>query len=110
MVALLTVLLLGTSVPAYLYGRLRKEWAELETDIQLRVIPSPYRAFVGALVGYVNEVDARRGDDVATVPLPEYVPQHWWRQLLHNQPLFLLKAALLYRPGIVATSVPYHLR
>jgi hypothetical protein len=44
------------------------------------------------------------------VLVPEFVPKWWWQQLLHNQPIFLLKAALLYRPGIVVTSVPYHLR
>jgi hypothetical protein len=52
----------------------------------------------------------RRGDDKLTVLVPEFVPKWWWQQLLHNQPVFLLKAALPYRPGIVVTSVPYHLR
>ena len=43
-------------------------------------------------------------------PRPEFVPPRWWQQVLHNQSIFRLKAALLYRPGIVVTSVPYHLR
>jgi hypothetical protein len=70
----------------------------------------PYRAFVGVLVDYINAVDAARGDDVVTVLLPEFVPTHWWQQFLHNQPIFLLKTALLYRTGIVVSSVPYHVR
>src|SRR5262249_21911340 len=41
------------------------------TDIERKVIPSPSRAFVGALLDYVNEVDAKRGDEVVTVLLPE---------------------------------------
>ncbi len=41
--------------------------------------------------------------------LPEFVPDHWWEHALHNQTALRLKAALLYRPGTVVTSVPYHL-
>jgi hypothetical protein len=55
-------------------------------------------------------VDAARGEDVVTVLLPEFVTTHWWQQALHNQPIFLLKTALLHRTGIVVSSVPYHLR
>lgn len=41
--------------------------------------------------------------------LPEYVPAHWWELLLHEQTALRLKAALLFRPGTVVISVPYHL-
>jgi hypothetical protein len=61
---------------------------------------------VDVLVDYVNEVEAKRGDDVVTVLLPEYVPAHWWQQALHNAIIFRLKATLLYTPGIVVTGVP----
>jgi hypothetical protein len=44
------------------------------------------------------------------VILPEMVPAHWWEQVLHNQTALRLKAALLFRPGIVVADVPYHLR
>jgi hypothetical protein len=75
-----------------------------------QVLASPYRSFVRVLVDYITEVDARRGDDVVTVLLPEYVPASWWQQALHHSRALLLKAVLRYRPGIVVTSVPYHLR
>ena len=41
--------------------------------------------------------------------LPEFVARHWWEHLLHNQTALRLKAALLFRPNTVVTSVPYHL-
>ena len=91
-------------------ARVRRDWERLHSDVPLTVLPSPYRAFVGVLVDYINAVDAARGDDVVTVLLPEFVPTHWWQQFLHNQPIFLLKTALLYRTGIVVSSVPYHVR
>jgi hypothetical protein len=43
-----------------------------------------------------------------TVIIPEFVVQHWWAQLLHNQSALLLKARLLFRKGTVVTSIPVH--
>ena len=40
--------------------------------------------------------------------LPEYVPAHWWEHLLHNQTALRIKGALLFRPGVIIASVPYH--
>jgi hypothetical protein len=65
---------------------------------------------VGVLVDYIKDVDAIRVDDIVTVVLPEFVPSHWWQHILHNQAIFRLKAALLYRPRIVVTSVPFLLQ
>ncbi len=86
------------------------DWDRLHSEIPLKVLPSPYRAFVGVLIEYINTVEAARGDAVVTVLLPEFVTTHWWQQFLHNQPILLLKTALLYRTGIVVSSVPYHLQ
>jgi amino acid transporter len=90
-------------------AQVQLDWERLHCDIPLTVLPSPYRAFVGVLVDYINTVEAARGDDVVTVLLPEFATTHWWQQFLHNQPILRLKAALLYRTGIVVSSVPYHL-
>jgi hypothetical protein len=46
---------------------------------------------------------------VVTIVLPEFVPAKWWQQLLHNQSSLLLKGSLLFKRGIVVTSIPYHL-
>ena len=42
--------------------------------------------------------------------IPEFVVGRWWEQLLHNQSALFLKGRLLFREGVVVTSVPYHLR
>ncbi len=34
---------------------------------------------------------------------------HWYQNVLHNQTALRLKGALLFREGVVVTSVPYHL-
>ena len=46
---------------------------------------------------------------ILTVLLPEFVPNHWWEQPLHNQTTLVLKAALLFRRGVVTVNVPYHM-
>ena len=88
---------------------MKASWRALGTDVPLVIIESPYRSLVGPLLAYIDEVDQQRPDDTITVILPEYIARHWWEQLLHNQTALRLKAALLFRPGTVVTSVPYHL-
>jgi hypothetical protein len=44
-----------------------------------------------------------------TVVLPEFVPRQLWQHLLHNQHALLIKGALLFKPNVVVTSVPFHL-
>jgi amino acid transporter len=89
--------------------RMRQEWNALETDVGLVIIESPYRALVSPLLKYIDEVDKQRPDDTLTVVLPEFIARHWWEHLLHNQTALRIKAALLFRPGTVVISVPYHL-
>lgn len=75
----------------------------------LVIIESPYRALVAPLLSYIDLVRRQHPNQTITVVLPEFVPVHWWDGILHNQTAFRLKAALLFRPGIVVTNVPYHL-
>ena len=77
--------------------------------VRLRLIRSPYRALIPALMSFIDDIDQRQPGATITVVLPELVPAHWWEQPLHTQTALRLKAALLFRPGTVVTSVPYHL-
>jgi len=77
--------------------------------VSLRLVRSPYRSLIPALMSYIDDVDQRQPSSTITVVLPELVPAHWWEQPLHTQTALRLKAALLFRPGTVVTSVPYHL-
>jgi len=87
----------------------QRRWEESRSDIPLILIESPYRALIGPLMRYLDEVHKQRPGDTITVVLPEFVAHHLWEHLLHNQTALRLKAALLFRPGTVVTSVPYHL-
>jgi amino acid transporter len=88
--------------------RIREQWATYPFDIALDIIASPYRELTGPVLDYVDTLDRRYSNDVVTVIIPEFVVQHWWAQLLHNQSALLLKARLLFRKGTVVTSIPVH--
>lgn len=88
----------------------KQTWAALGADIQLVIIESPNRSLVGPLLTYLDELTQQRPGETISVILPELQSRHWWEQLLHNQSALRLKAALLFRPGTVVTSVPYRIR
>lgn len=96
--------------------RVRQKWEHWWPDVPLVVLPSPYRSIVGPLLDFLDETDRQHNDgQQAVIILPEFVPAHWWHNLLHNQTAWLLKAALLYRRrrlGFqrVIIDIPYHLR
>jgi amino acid transporter len=88
---------------------LERQWQQWVPDVPLVIIESPYRSLVRPLLAYIDTLHRQQAARVLTVVLPEFVPTHWWEHLLHNQTALRLKGALLGRPGIVVTSVPYHL-
>lgn len=96
--------------------KLRAEWNDWWPDVAFVVVPSPYRSVIGPFIKYLEETDARLNDgQLATVVLPEFVPNKWWESLLHNQTAWLMKAALLYtrrHTGMahVVIDVPFNLR
>jgi amino acid transporter len=89
--------------------KLREKWEQWGTGIKLTVLPSPYRELTRPLLRYIARVERKRDDDMITVVVPEFIPAKWWQHLLHNQSSLLLKGSLLFKRGIVVTSVPYHL-
>jgi hypothetical protein len=90
-------------------AKLREKWERWGAGVQLVVLPSPYRELTRPLLRYIAQLERKHGNDVVTVVLPEFVPAKWWQHLLHNQSSLMLKGALLFKKGVIVTSVPYHL-
>ncbi len=90
--------------------RLRHDWTRWGNGVPLVVLESPYRSLMEPLLEYIDQVDATRPGDFLTIVLPEFVPARWWHHVFHNQRALLIKGALLFRPNVVVTSVPFHLR
>ena len=95
---------------AAMNARLRNEWHEWGQGVPLVFLDSPFRSLMEPFLEYIEQVDAERPDDFVSVVLPEFVPAKWWQHLFHNQSALLIKGALLFKPNVVVTSVPYHLR
>jgi amino acid transporter len=91
------------------WERWQKNLAD-DDETQLIIIESPYRSLSRPLLAYIDTIHELFPADTVTVILAEFVVAHWWEQILHNQTALRLKASLLFRPGIVVTSVPQHLR
>ena len=87
----------------------RRDWDKWGQDVTLVTLPSPYRSLLEPLLEYIEAVQAEDRNGYVTVVLPEFVPRRLWQHLLHNQHALLLKGALLFKPNLVVTSVPFHL-
>ena len=88
---------------------LRKQWPEWSGGAELVVIESPYRALIGPLLAYLDVLQRQDPSRPVLVVLSEFVPRHWWENLLHNQTALRLKLRLFTRPNTIVADVPYHL-
>jgi amino acid transporter len=88
---------------------LEREWIERDIPVPLKILDSPYRDITGPVLDYVGRIRMKSPRDVVCVFIPEYVVGRWWEHLLHNQSALRLKARLLFRPGVMVTSVPWQL-
>ena len=88
----------------------REQWEQAIPDVPIVIVESPYRALVAPFLAYVDAVDRSRPKGRMTVVLPEFVPAHFWENVLHNQPATRLRRALMRRPNTAVVNVLYHLR
>jgi amino acid transporter len=89
--------------------RFRRQWDSWGNHLRLEIIVSPYRAVIPSLTRYIEALHLLRPDVTLTVILPEIVVRHWWQRPLHSRTPNRLRRALRAHPGIVVTSVPFHL-
>ena len=85
------------------------DWERHSVPVELRTLFSPYRELSRPIMRFVDEYDTEVDDDYLTVVLPEFVLDHWYEQLLHNQSALVLRTRLRTRRHTVVTSVPFHL-
>ncbi|HEU5466254.1 MAG TPA: APC family permease [Gemmatimonadales bacterium] len=90
--------------------RMQDEWDLWDSGVPLEVVVSPYRAIVSPLLQFIDQVERTEKPDWLTVVLPEVVPARWWHAFLHNQTVYAIKTALLFRKNVVVTTVRHHLR
>jgi amino acid transporter len=89
--------------------RLGDDWLRDRIPHPLEIEDSPFRDIGLSLVQYLRQFRPDGLDRVVTVVLPEFIVTKRRHQILHNQTALLVKRRLLFEPGIVTVSVPYHL-
>lgn len=88
--------------------KVKKKWEMWGEGVRLVVLDSPYRLLLEPLLAYIEEVlRQRQPNELITIVVPHFVPRRWWHNLLHTQTAFMLRMALLFKPGIIITDVPY---
>lgn len=89
--------------------KMQRRWAELEGDIPLVILDSPYRSVIEPIVDFVTKYEKEHDGVLSTVIIPAFVTRNWWESLLHNQTALFLKAALRAKKSRVVTTVRYYL-
>ena len=88
----------------------QRKWGLWGDGVRLVILDSPYRLLLEPLLDYISAIaDMRQPDETLTIVVPQFVPRRSWQNVLHAQTAFFLRLALLFRPGIVITDVPYQL-
>lgn len=88
--------------------KIQDKWEKWGEGVRLVILDSPYRLLMEPLLQYIEEIAAKRQpNETITIVVPQFVPSRWYHNLLHTNTAFWLRLALLFKPGIVITDVPY---
>lgn len=91
--------------------RMEKKWAEWDPGVRLIILKSSYRSIIRPLIKFIDTVEWKTGEtDHLTILIPQFIPKHWWQNILHNQTSLMLRAFLYNRKDVVIATVPYHLK
>ncbi|MCZ6507256.1 MAG: APC family permease [Acidobacteria bacterium] len=88
----------------------RQRWNDLIPDVPLLIIESPYRAFAGPMLAYIDSLERSEGDAPITVILPGFRAHHWWESLLHNQAIRRLRPFLDEHENVRILDFDYDVR
>lgn len=89
-------------------NKVKKKWDNWGEGVRLVILDSPYRLLVEPLLEYIEEVAERRqSNETITVVVPQFVSNNKTNSWLHMNTAEVLRRALMLKPGIVITDVPY---
>jgi len=89
--------------------KVREKWNLYGEGTRLVILESPYRLFIEPVMAFIETLLVnRQPTEVMTIVVPQFVTQHWWENLLHNQTALMLRFALLFKKGLVILEVPYN--
>jgi hypothetical protein len=78
--------------------------------VRLVILESPYRLFLEPLLQYIEALDVqKKPNEIITIVVPQFIPKHWWNNILHTRTADVLRTALFNKKDIVITDVPYQI-
>lgn len=87
--------------------KIKTLWRQLEPDIELIMLQSPYRQLTDPLITFIQELRKETAPkDMITVLIPEFETKKLWHRLLHNQSGWLLRLRTLPYLDVVVSTVP----
>jgi hypothetical protein len=91
--------------------KLKAKWEVWGNGYRLVVLDSPYRVFLEPLLEYVDKlISVQSKNEIITIIVPQFIPKHWWTNILHARTAETLRKALLHRDNIVITEIPYQVQ
>jgi len=92
----------------------RKQLQELDWQLKVVILDSPYRSIIRPIVEYVLYLD-KADDQLVTIVLPEIVPAKWWQHFLHNSTANAIAKVLSWSEYIpnqarIIINVPFHVK
>ncbi|MBX9785758.1 MAG: APC family permease [Alphaproteobacteria bacterium] len=108
------VIALIVEVDADAVENTRKQLQELNWDLKIIILNSPYRSIIRPIVKYVLHLD-RANNQLVTIVLPEIVPAKWWQNSLHNSTANAIAKVLSWSEDIpnqarIIINVPFHVK
>jgi amino acid transporter len=88
---------------------LQRNWQQFAGDVELVVLPSPFRSLIEPMLAFVDQLRASKPGVVITVVVAEAVSTKWYQKLLAESVALQLKTALASRRNVVVANVRYFL-
>ncbi|MFO7663445.1 MAG: hypothetical protein R6X18_12745, partial [Chloroflexota bacterium] len=96
-----------------MHERVERRWTrfpEVTMPVQLVCIDYDYRDVIEPIVDYIESVNQEEfPDQIITVVIPEFIPEEYLAQFMHNQTANILRRRLRHHEDIVIIDVPYHI-
>ncbi|MDI6696377.1 MAG: APC family permease [Anaerolineales bacterium] len=91
--------------------KVKKKWDLWASGVRLVILDSPYRLLIEPMLEYIEKIDNdHQPNEIITVIVPRFVSGDLASGFLHANTAEWLRRALITRPGVVITEVPYHIR
>jgi amino acid transporter len=88
--------------------KISAKWLVWGEGYRLVILNSPFRLFFEPLMDYVDGISkSSQPGDIITIVVPQFIPESWWANFLHQRTAESLRKVLLNRKNIIITEVPY---